>query len=93
MLKLFRIQQDTTGAYLLSEIFVNVGNIFFITENLEIKSKINEGKIQLGINPAAGFSDIYLANSINGSKTITVVGQPDIIETKINSNKRQLLRD
>jgi hypothetical protein len=50
-----------------------------------------EGKIFDGMSPMVRFSDISLL-SPNGIQKITVVGEPDLIESRIY-NSKQLLRD
>ena len=90
--KLHKVNQADGGKYYLSEIHVNISHITYISENREISHLVKEGKVNLGLNKLAKFSNIFISSAIDGSKTIIVVGDPTVIETKINLSNRQLLR-
>ena len=89
--KLHKINSGHSGEYYLSEVRINSSHIVFITENSEMRALMKEGKINLSLNEMAHFSDI-LISSKNGSSKITVVGDPEFIESKINTSRKQLLR-
>tara|TARA_Y100000114_G_C11738276_1_gene317498 strand:+ start:1238 stop:1522 length:285 start_codon:yes stop_codon:yes gene_type:complete len=75
--------------YYLSEVSINILQISYMSENTIFKQMLSEGSLNLDLNANASFTDLKL----NTKQTITVVGTPSLIETKIllNSNK-QLLR-
>ena len=89
--KLHRINCDE-GSYYLSEIVVNTRQISFLTENLRYKTALKEGKMNIGLKKEAEFTDIAI-NDRNGSHSITVVGSIGMIESKINTSTKILLRD
>ena len=90
-IKLNKISRHTDGSFYLSEVRINASHILFISENQEMHKSLREGKIQIGLSSMARFSDISLA-SASGKETITVVGPPDVVESKINISNKQLLR-
>ncbi len=90
-IKLNRINKYPDGDFYLSEVRINVSHILFISENRDLKQKLTEGSINIGLNPLVKFSDISLTAPV-GRQTITVIGDPEIIEGKINKSNKQLLR-
>ena len=91
-IKLNKISERPDGQKYLVEVRLNTTHILSISENIQMSQDLTECKILKGISPLAKFSDISLM-TIQGSETITVIGEPEIIESKIVlSNKRQLLR-
>lgn len=89
-IKLHRIHKNGKGYY-LSEIVVNVSHVSFLTENREFREALLEGKLDMDINKAAEFTDVAI-NKAGNAHTITVVGSVSMIENKINSSAKQLLR-
>ena len=89
--KLHRIKKKNNKFY-LSEVRVNVSHILFISENTEMDKLLKEGIIDIGLSLSAKFSDILISSSTIGHEKITVVGEPDLIEIKINNSNKQLLR-
>jgi len=90
-IKLNRINKALDNSYYLSEVRVNVSHILFISENNEMKTALREGNIQINLNAMARFTDISLTGP-TGQQIITVIGEPQIIENKILSPSKQLLR-
>jgi hypothetical protein len=90
-IKLNRINKHLSGEFYISEIRVNASQILFITENEQIRMTLSEGAPSLGLNSMVRFSDVLFA-STTGRETITVVGEPALIESKIKSSNKQLLR-
>ena len=90
-IKLNRINKHLDGDFYLSEVRINISHIIFISENKDLKQKLTEGSINIGLNPMARFSDISFTAPV-GRQTITVVGEPEIIESQINKSNKQLLR-
>ena len=90
-IKLHRIN-SRQGSYYLTEIVVNTTQISFLTENRQYKNALMEGNMNIELSQAAEFTDIVI-NNRNGSQSITVVGSIDVIESKINTTTKTLLRD
>ena len=89
-IKVQKVSKDKNGVLFLTEIRVNSKHISFISENKQMNYDLIEGKIFDGMNPMVRFSDISLMTT-SGYDLITVVGEPDIIESRISKSK-QLLR-
>lgn len=90
-IKLFKINRRQTlegEQFYLSEISVNASQISFMSENHDLKQMLNEGKLNLNINKNANFTDLRL----NNSNEITVIGSPSIIESKILTSNKTLLK-
>jgi len=90
-IKLNRINKNLDDSYYLSEVRVNVSHILFISENKEMRTSLLEGRIMMDLNTMARFTDISLSGPA-GRQTITVIGEPEVIESKIVSSNKQLLR-
>tara|TARA_R100000808_G_C2102187_1_gene118907 strand:- start:457 stop:738 length:282 start_codon:yes stop_codon:yes gene_type:complete len=90
-IKLNRIRNSEAGWY-LSEIRLNVSHILFISEDTEIARMLKEGKIDIGLSKSHRFSKIKLSTNNTGYDVITVVGAPELIEGKIYTGSKQLLR-
>ena len=90
-IKLFKVNRRQTlegEQFYLSEVSVNASQISFMTENVGLKDMLNEGKLDLNINKSADFTDLRLHNS----NEITVIGSPSVIESKILTSNRTLLK-
>ena len=79
--------KETPSGHRLSKIWVNPKHIVYISENLIMKSALKEGT-DLGLVSETTFSTVKLNES--GLQTeLCVVGDPESIESKIFSKKRQ----
>lgn len=94
LVELIEIKEISKGNYSLSPIFINSPSIVYLSENKEMKFKLQEGKLNLGLNQNfTSFTDVRLNHAQGYSSTITVVGDPGLIELKIfNKQQKQLLR-
>ena len=95
LVELVEIKKDSKGNYMLNTIYVNPNQIVFMQEkNRQIKQQLQEGKIGLGLNQNfTHFTDIRM-NFSSYVSNVTVVGDPGLIETKIQKQSfKQLLRD
>tara|TARA_Y100000592_G_C5480411_1_gene325107 strand:- start:4116 stop:4406 length:291 start_codon:yes stop_codon:yes gene_type:complete len=95
LVKLIKIMKSGRD-YSLKQIFVNPSQILYIQEDERFISDLREGAISLDIHQSTGFSKIRLdSNGIY--EELTVVGDPEIIQRKIEnvifSTRKQLLRD
>ena len=91
-IKLHQINKSQDSGYYLTEVRLNVAHVVFISENLAMKKSLSEGKMNIGINKTASFSDILVSSKASGNYKITVVGTPDSIESKINKSSKMILR-
>ena len=80
--------KKASGRYFLSKIYLNPKHIVYISENNNIKKALNESKYDLGLVPETTFSTIRI-NDNGALSEINVVGDPEMIENKIFSKKRQ----
>ncbi len=90
-IKLFKVNRRQTlegEQFYLSEVSINATQISFMSENTDLKSMLNEGKLNLNLNKNADFTDLRLHNS----NEITVIGSPFAIESKILTSNKTLLK-
>lgn len=94
LIELIEIKKISDGDYTLSPIFINTLSIVYLSENRAMKFKLEEGKLNLGLNQNfTNFTDVRLNHAYGNSSTITVVGDPGLIEMKIfNKQQKQLLK-
>ena len=76
----------------MSEIVVNVAHVSYLLENREYHTALVEGRINIGLDKSALFTDIVI-NKNGNTETITVVGDVGVIESKISKSTKMLLRD
>ena len=50
LVELIQIKEDAKGDYFLNPIFVNTQQIVYLSENRNLKQKLQEGKLKLGLN-------------------------------------------
>ena len=89
--KLHKISKRNSGEYYLSEVVLNTAQIVYMTEDAGMNSLLSEGKINIGLNPMTRFTKIRLSDR-SKIEEITVVGDTDMIETKMMTSKKKLLR-
>jgi hypothetical protein len=90
-IKLHRINTHKNEHY-LSEIVLNVSHVAYLTENRSLKTALLEGKLSIGLDKAAEFTDIVV-NQNGVRETITVIGDVGLIESKMQKTTKKLLRD
>ena len=76
--------------YTLREIYVNPASITMITTETQVKSHLIEGLLPEGLDERTEFSRITI-NTGTHHPSLTVVGSPEVIESKIHRS-RQLLK-
>ena len=76
--------------YILREIFVNPEHVICLRSDELAKRKLSENKLPADLDERQEFTSLQL-NSGHGGLTITVVGNPSLIEQKLRSSK-QILR-
>jgi len=90
--KLHRIHEDE-GSFYLTEVVLNISHISYMKENRSLRTALTEGRIGMGINPTAEFTDIMMNNAKNGYSIISVIGSIGTIENKIYRGTKMLLKD
>lgn len=90
--KLVEVRMDyssRTGSsgYTLKEVFVNPKDVRLLRECEAMPTALREGKLPDGLDERTDFTKITLSTNV----TLTVVGSPAIIESKLKST-RKLLR-
>ena len=93
LVELIQIKEDAKGQFVLNPIFINTQQIVYLSENRSMKRKLEEGKLNLGLNQNfTNFTDVRLNHNSYASH-ITVIGDPGLIELKIfNNTQKQLLK-
>ncbi len=92
MIKLVQIVKNSYSEYELHSVYLNPSHIVFMSEDSSMKRQLTEGRINLPLDKHAEFTVIKL-NEDSRLSTMTVIGSPDLIETKISTKiKKQLLR-
>ena len=91
MVKLTQIKKDSFNMYRIASIYVNPKHIVFMSEESTFRQELIEGKIDLGLDKNITFTKIKINESANFSE-IVVVGTPEMIESKINTSTKKLLR-
>lgn len=93
MLELVQIKQVGSN-YSLNTLFVNPTHIVHLSEHREYSNKLREGKMNLELNPITSFTKVVV-NEGDKSSEFIVVGEPSLIESKLNRSvgtKKQILR-
>ena len=91
MVKLTQIKKDSFNMYRICSIYVNPKHIVFMSEESNMRKELVEGKINLGLDENIVFTKIKINESSSISEII-VVGDPELIESKINTSTKKLLR-
>lgn len=97
MIKLVEICEsfNTTSAsqksYILREIYVNPKHIISLREEASYKQKLVEGTLPDNLDSRQSFTRLTLDKGHSGLDVV-VVGSPGAIESKLNKNKKELLR-
>ena len=91
MVKLTQIKKDTANTYTLCSIYINPKHIVFMSEETSLKSHLVEGKINLGLDKNITFTKVKINEAAHFSEII-VVGTPEMIESKINTSTKKILR-
>lgn len=92
MVKLTQIKKDSFNMYRITSIYLNPKHIVFMSEEPHLRQELVEGKINLGLDKNITFTKIKINESSHFSEII-VVGTPEMIESKINTSSKKLLRD
>ena len=85
-----KLNYQSGKQYSLREIFINPSSITMITVDPQMKVYLKEGLLPEGIDTRADFSRVSV-NTGGHHSSLTVVGAPEVIESKLRSS-RQLLK-
>lgn len=81
---------NSEKSYTLREVYVNPKHVVSLREESSFKQKLTEGNLPEGLDTRQGFTRITLDKGQIGLDII-VVGQPNIVETKLKGDRRELL--
>ena len=96
MIKLVEVYEISNASsssqrsYTLREVYVNPKHVVSLREASSFQQKLVESNMPEGLDPRQGFTKVTLDRGQSGLDVI-VVGQPNIIESKLAGNKRELL--
>ena len=88
--EVIKLNYQSGNQYTLREIYVNPASITMITIETQMKNYLIEGLLPDGIDKRTEFSRVTI-NSGTHHPSLTVVGSPEIIESKLHKS-RQLLK-
>ena len=81
----------TAQQYTVREVFVNPEHVVMVREESRMRSLNEQGALPTTLKEEIAFSKLTINRGHTGTE-IVVVGAPEIIETKLNTSKKQLLR-
>ena len=81
----------TNQQYTLREVFVNPEHVVMIREEIRLRQLNEQGQIDSDLSPHHLFTKLTINRGHTGTE-IVVVGAPDVIESQLNKNSKQLLR-
>tara|TARA_Y100000114_G_scaffold96246_1_gene89563 strand:- start:3541 stop:3828 length:288 start_codon:yes stop_codon:yes gene_type:complete len=91
LVELVEIRETERGEYSLKSIYINPDQVVYLSENSKLKQSLQEGKINLGLNQNfTNFTNVRM-NYQSYASNLIVVGDPGMIEQKINNSKRKQL--
>ena len=91
LISLVEIKKDSFGSYRLESVYINPKHVIMLREDTAFENDLHEGKINLSINKSAKFTKLTIYADV--SKEITVVGSPELIESKFFAKNKMLLKD
>tara|TARA_R100001480_G_scaffold28416_1_gene38788 strand:+ start:135 stop:422 length:288 start_codon:yes stop_codon:yes gene_type:complete len=91
LVELIQITETEGEKYSLKTIYINPDQVVYLSENNQLRQRLQEGKINLGLNQNfTNFTNVRM-NYQSYASNIIVVGDPGLIEQKINNSKRKQL--
>ena len=91
LVELIEIREITRDNYSLKTIYINPDQVVYLSENNQLKQRLQEGKLNLGLNQNfTNFTNIRM-NYQSYAANLVVVGDPGMVEQKINNSKRKQL--
>mgnify|MGYP005656100337 FL=1 len=90
MIELITISKAGETWY-LNKVIVNSQHIAMVVESRDHNRLLNEGKIDLALDPKVQFSKVRMA-ATSGFDELIAVASPSTIMEKMNRNTKQLLK-
>ncbi len=91
LVELIEIREIARDNYSLKTIYINPDQVVYLSENNKMKQQLQEGKLNLGLNQNfTNFTNVRM-NYQSYASNLVVVGDPGMIEQKINNSKRKQL--
>jgi hypothetical protein len=91
LVELIEIKETARDSYSLKTIYINPDQVVYLSENGSMKQKLQEGKLNLGLNQNfTNFTNIRM-NYQSYAANLIVIGDPGMVEQKINNSKRKQL--
>jgi len=91
LVELIQITETERENYSLKTIYINPDQVVYLSENNQLKQRLQEGKLNLGLNQNfTNFTNVRM-NHQSYASNIIVIGDPGLIEQKINNCKRKQL--
>lgn len=91
LVELIQITETEREKYSLKTIYINPDQVVYLSENSQLKQRLQEGRMNLGLNQNfTNFTNVRM-NYQSYASNIIVVGDPGLIEQKINNSKRKQL--
>ena len=91
LVELVQILINDNGSCTVGKIRINPDHITYIVEDRRMIKNLAEGKINLGLREDVGFTRIKL-NGRDISSEITVIGNPNVIESKLSQRTKRILK-
>ena len=91
LVELIQITETGKENYSLKTIYINPDQVVYLSENSQLKQRLQEWKLNLGLNQNfTNFTNVRM-NYQSYASNIIVIGDPGLIEQKINNSKRKQL--
>jgi len=81
----------TEGKYALREIYLNTEHIVAMTNHILDSPVLNESNMPHNLDDRISFTKVFV-NIGSESLEVIVIGTPDVIERRLFSSKKRLLR-
>ena len=81
----------TPNNYILREVFINPEHVVMIREEKRLQELNERGMLNEGLDTNHRFSKLIINRGQSGTEII-VIGAPDLVETKLQRPKKQLLK-
>jgi hypothetical protein len=89
VVKLVEVYENSKG-YVLREVYVNPKHVVSLREDSRLRGKLDEGKMPAELRGEHVFTKVTLDKGTTGLE-IVVVGPPNIVESKLRFNGKELL--
>jgi|15BtaG_2_1085339.scaffolds.fasta_scaffold05922_5 hypothetical protein len=90
MIKLIEVVQTFKNEYSLREIFINPSHVVCLREDTRMRTNLAEGKLPESLDTRQNFTRVQVRNGTTGTEFI-VIGEPQLVESKLKGDKKELL--